>query len=69
MLDKEHIMKIPFTEKIGGHEFDMVALYNSNRITEQGAIDLLNEVGSCDDIVIMTKVQFENIFLTKEEGE
>lgn len=62
LFDKDNIMKIEFEDDIGGYSMDKVALYNKNKITEQQAKEIIVNGVWSDQLIILDKVQFENIF-------
>lgn len=66
MFDKENLVRIDFTKRIGDFKFEMVALYNKQRISEEKIRELI-ESGTYDkNVIVIDKQQFENVFLTEE---
>jgi hypothetical protein len=65
MFDKKNIMKIDFIKSFGNYNIAMVALYNQKNISESDVIKAIEHHGVTENnnVVIMTKVQFENVFL------
>ena len=64
MFNKENIMKIEFTKKIGNYEFEYIALFNQTRISDdevKKAIQL-HGTGEHPYVVFMSKEQFKNVF-------
>lgn len=64
MFNKDDIMKIEFTKKIGSYELEYVALFNQTKISDdevKKAIQL-HGVGEHPHVIFMSKEQFENVF-------
>jgi len=60
----EHIMMIEFTRVIGGeYSMNLVALFNDTKINEEEVRDLIQtgRAEHSDDIVLMTKKQYDSL--------
>jgi hypothetical protein len=65
IFNKDNIVRIEFTETIGKYQFEMVALFNKNVLSEEEAVKLikLKDFGENENIIFMSKAQFENVFM------
>jgi hypothetical protein len=64
MFNKENIMQIEFTSRIGGCEVQKIALFNKNNVSENEAIKVIRTEGIYYNpkVIIIYKEQFENVF-------
>ena len=59
----EHIMMVEFTQLLGPYELTKVALFNDTKISEDEVRERIQEGRAeySDDIVLMTKKQYESL--------
>lgn len=67
MFYKKDIMKIEFQNISGNLKVDMVALYNGKAISEEVAKKVILEGSHSDDVVIITKDQFDSVIRGKRK--
>ena len=68
-FDSENIMLIEFVKAYGDTEIPMVALFNKTKVSEaevHAAIDTYG-IGEPQNIIIISKSQFESVFM--REGD
>jgi hypothetical protein len=67
-MDKDNIIMIEFTNTWHGFKQEMVAIYNKNNMTEEMANELIRTEIQDDNLIVITKEQFNNVFKGLSNG-
>lgn len=65
MNDLLHIMMIEFSREISGKEYEFVALYNENVLTEKEVLQLIHSEQNHLGCLIISKAQWNILFKNK----
>lgn len=65
----DHIMLIEYEEKIGPYTDEKIMLYDSRYLTEAEAIKCLKVGESNENILVLTKKQWDSMFLSGNIGK
>ena len=60
-----HIMMIEFVEENGSFQIEKVALFNSEKIGEEEAMQIINTDSFDKNVLCIPKTQWESLFLNK----
>jgi len=61
-MDRESIMVIEYMDSYGSCDFEMVAVYNNNVISESEVRNVIKSGAENDAVIIISKVRYENVF-------
>lgn len=61
-MDKENIMVIEYMDNYGSCDFEMVAIYNREKISEEKVVELIKSNSQNSNVIKIDKMQYENIF-------